>query len=97
MTVQHPEMPDPVSAEQGDPHYSPWAHSIQVKLDGQVIKNCLAASAKEGWVKLVVEAGDGIDGWHVRDEIKHGTVELSWITLGDHGMPRPCTPEATGP
>ena len=98
MTVQHPEMPDPVSAERGDPHYTPWAHSIQVKLDGQVVKNCVAASATDGWVKVVVSDQDGNPVFHgdqLTTEIKRGDVELSWIEPGEHGMPGPCTPEAT--
>lgn len=99
MTMQHPEMPDPVSAVEGSSHYSPWAYAIQVKLDGEVVKDCVAASAKEGWVNVHVRTEDGRLVAHgdvyVMEE-RRGSVELSWITPGDHGMPRPSTPKATG-
>lgn len=82
MTAKHPEIPDPISAQEGDPYYSPWAHSIEVKLDGHVLKNCVAVSAKEGWVKVTVRDANGRlveRGGDMVTEIKHGVVELSWI------------------
>ncbi len=95
MTVQHPEMPDPVSAHQTDPHFSPWAHSIQVKLDGHVIQDCVEASAKEGWIKVFVRGADG--DLVVRDErfvteVRHGIVELSWMESFGEPMTRQSPP-----
>jgi hypothetical protein len=76
------EIPDPISALQADPHFSPWAHSIAVRLDGELLKFCVAASAKEGWVKLYVRDSDGeivANGSELVTEIKRGKVELSWM------------------
>ena len=95
MTVQHPEMPDPVSAVHGSPHYSPWAYAIRVKLDGEVVKDCVAASAKMGWVEVQLKDLSGklvTKGEHYVTVTRHGLVELSWITPGEHGAPRAPTP-----
>lgn len=78
------QVPDPISADKSSPYHSHWAASVEVFMDGHQIKYAIEASARFGYVivlmrdesgKLAVDPDDPDKMMTYRRE---GKVELRW-------------------
>lgn len=74
-----------ISSKRGDPGYHPDANlmDIVIKLNGEVIRNCVTADDVAGLVVTIGQPNGSMDlgrDWEAQEVETHGTVEI----IGGH-------------